>query len=241
MFSRLSGLVVRFSEKFLTRAVYHQGEHIKLCDILAPMSRTRIGFFGGTFDPPHLVHLILASEAAHQFSLSRLLWVLTPDPPHKQEQPITPLHHRLEMTQRVIENNAIFELSRLEIDRPGPHYTLDTVKLLAGELPEADIILLIGSDSLRDMPNWRQSAELVTAVHKIGVMRRPGNTLDLAELESHMPGLNEKVMFIDTLLQNLSSREIRRRVAEGEPYRYYVLPSVYDYIESNHLYRNTAE
>jgi nicotinate-nucleotide adenylyltransferase len=202
------------------------------------MSRNRIGLFGGTFDPPHIVHLILASEAAYQFGLTRLLWVLTPDPPHKQERPITPLHQRLEMLKRVIDKNPIFELSNLEIDRPGPYYTADTVRLLAQQEPNADIILLIGGDSLRDLPGWHQSQELVTAVHKIGVMRRPGNSLDLSELETQLAGINNKVIFIDTLLQNLSSREIRRRVTQAEPYRYYVLPTVYDYIESNGLYRN---
>ena len=202
------------------------------------MSRTKIGLFGGTFDPPHIVHLVLASEAAYQFDLSRLFWVLTPDPPHKQEQLITPLHHRLEMITSVIKDNPVFELSRIEIDRPGPYYTYDTVTLLAKQEPNADIFLLIGGDSLRDLPAWHHGAELVAAVHKIGVMRRPYNSFDLSTLEAQLPGLNDKVMFIDTLLQNLSSREIRRRVREGKPYRYYVFPAVYEYIESNRLYRN---
>jgi nicotinate-nucleotide adenylyltransferase len=201
------------------------------------MSRKQIGLFGGTFDPPHIVHLILASEAAYQFNLSRLLWVLTPDPPHKQGQSITPLAHRLEMTKRVIMDDPLFELSKMELERPGPHYTIDTVKLLAEQQPNADIVLLLGGDSLRDLPAWHQPAQLVRAVHRIGVMRRPENSFDLTALEAQLPGLSEKVTFIDTLLQNLSSSEIRRRAAEAEPYRYYVLPAVYDYIESNQLYR----
>jgi len=203
------------------------------------MSREKIGLFGGTFDPPHIGHLILTSEAAHQFDLSRLLWVLTPDPPHKQEQPITPLPHRLEMLQRIVMGNPVFEISKLEIERPGPHYTIDTVRILAQQEPDADIILLLGGDSLRDLPTWRLNTDLVAAVSKIGVMRRPGDTFDMPSLEAQIPGLTKKVSFIDALLQNLSSREIRRRVADGEVYRYYVLPSVYDYIESNHLYRNS--
>jgi len=202
------------------------------------MSRTKIGLFGGTFDPPHIVHLILAGEAAFQFNLSRLLWVLTPDPPHKQGQSITPLHHRLEMTKRGIMDNPLFELSNMELERPGPHYTFDTVNLLANQEPDADIVLLLGGDSLRELPAWHQPADLVAAVHKIGVMRRPDNSLDLAALEAQLPGLNEKVMFIDALMQNLSSREIRRRAAQGEPYRYYLLPAVYESIESHQLYRN---
>ena len=201
------------------------------------MSRTKIGIFGCTFDPPHIGHLILASEAAYQMHLSRLLWVLAPDPPHKQDQTITPLAHRLEMLKRMVADSPKFEISYLEIDRPGPHYTIDTVRILARKEPDADIILLLGGDLLRDLPTWRLNADLVAAVSKIGVMRRPGDFFDMPALEAQIPGLTEKVVFIDALLQNLSSSELRRRVMEGETYRYYVLPSVYDYIEANHLYR----
>jgi len=201
------------------------------------MPRKKIGLFGGTFDPPHMGHLILASEAAYQFELSYLYWVLTPNPPHKQAQPITPLPKRLEMLQLVTMDNPLFEISHLEMDRPGPHYTVDTVRLLAEKQPDADIFLLFGGDSLRDLPTWRLNTELVAAVSKIGVMRRPGDPFDMPALEEKIPGLTEKVVFIDTLLHTLSSREIRRRVSSGESYRYYLLPTVYDYIQANHLYR----
>ncbi|MBI5352990.1 MAG: nicotinate (nicotinamide) nucleotide adenylyltransferase [Chloroflexi bacterium] len=201
------------------------------------MPKTKIGFFGGTFDPPHIGHLILASEAAHQFGLTRLLWVLNPDPPHKQEQDITPLHHRLEMLERMIADNPGFELSRIEIDRPGPHYTINTIRYIMQQEPDAEIFLLIGGDSLRDLPKWRSPSELVTAVSKISVMRRPGDSFDMPALESQISGLTDKVTFIDALLLNLSSSEIRRRIADGNVYRYYVHPAVYEYIETNHLYR----
>ncbi len=201
------------------------------------MTRIRLGLFGGTFDPPHIGHLILASEAVYQFGLNRLLWVLTPDPPHKQDQTISLFPDRLAMLEFAIVNEPAFELSRLEIERPGPHYTVDTVRILAALEPEAEIYLLIGGDSLRDLPTWRLPDKLVAAVSKIGVMRRPGDSFDLDSLEEKIPGLKDKVIFIDALLHNLSSREIRRRVAAGEPYRYYVLPAVYDYIEANGLYR----
>jgi nicotinate-nucleotide adenylyltransferase len=201
------------------------------------MSKNRIGVFGGTFDPPHIGHLILAGEAVFQFDLSRLLWVLTPDPPHKQENPVTPLVHRLSMLQGMIARNPVFELSRLEMDRPGPHYTVDTIRLLAEQEPQADIVLLIGGDSLQDLPAWRLAPDLVTAVSKIGVMRRPGDFTDLPALEAILPGLTEKIQFIATLLQPVSSSELRRRIATGEMYRYYLPPSVYEYIETHHLYR----
>src|SRR5512137_385996 len=86
-----------------------------------------IGLFGGTFDPPHLGHLILAAEARAQLGLERLLWVLTPDPPHKQDQSITPHEHRLAMVKLAIDNDSQFEVSTVELERPGPHFTLDTV------------------------------------------------------------------------------------------------------------------
>ena len=203
------------------------------------MSRKKIGYFGGTFDPPHIGHLVLASEAAYQFELSRLYWGLTPDPPHKQEQVVTPFLHRLEMLKRMIDGNPLFEISYLEIDRPGPHYTVDTIQILKQLVPDADIFLLIGEDSLLDLPTWRLHLDLVTAVSKIGVMHRSGDSLDLTALEAQIPGLTGKVVFIDAQVQPLSSREIRRRVKEGSVYRCYTLPAVADYIEEHQLYRGT--
>lgn len=201
------------------------------------MLPTKIGLFGGTFDPPHIGHLILAGEAVAQFNLTRLFWVLTPDPPHKLENPITPLTHRLPMLQAMLEHNPAFELSYIEINRPGPHYTVDTVRLIADQHPDAELYLLIGGDSLRDLPTWRFPADLVAAVSKIGVMRRPGDFTDLAAVEAQIPGVIAKTQFIDALMQPVSSSELRRRVSAGEMYRYYVTPEVYEYIETHHLYR----
>jgi nicotinate-nucleotide adenylyltransferase len=198
---------------------------------------SRIGLFGGTFDPPHIGHLILAGEAASQFGLSRLLWMLTPNPPHKAGDEITPLPHRLAMLAGVIAHDPLFELSRLEIDRPGPHYTIDTVRLVAAENPQAEIHLLIGGDSFWDLPNWRFSADLVAAVSKFCVMPRPERSADLAALEAKLPGISEKTRFIRALLQPVSSTELRRRIAAGEMYRYYLPEPVYDYIEAHRLYR----
>jgi len=166
------------------------------------MPRAKIGLFGGTFDPLHIGHLILASEAVGQLGLSRLLWMLAPDPPHKQEQPITPLPHRLEMLKRAIADNEAFEISYLEIARPGPHYTIDTVRELQRLQPSSDLVLLLGGDSLRDLPSWREPAELAAKVFQIGVMRRPGDSFDLSALEAALPGLSAKVSFIEAPLQD---------------------------------------
>lgn len=201
------------------------------------MSTNRIGFFGGTFDPPHIGHLILAGEAASQFKLNRLLWVLTPDPPHKQENLITAVEHRLNMLQATIAHNPIFEISNLEINRPGPHYTVDTINILKQQEPDAEIILLIGGDSLADLPTWRFAPDLVTAVSKLGIMRRPNRVIDLDSLEAQLPGITSKLHFIDALLQPVSSRELRRRIKLNEMARYYLTNEVYEYIEKNNLYR----
>jgi nicotinate-nucleotide adenylyltransferase len=203
------------------------------------MSREQIGLFGGTFDPPHLGHLILASEAYSQLGLDRLLWILTPDPPHKQDQVITSVEHRLAMVNLAIKDNPRFELSRVELDRPGPHYTLDTVEAISEKYPEADITPVIGGDSLRDLPKWHKPKELLYACHWVGVMRRPGEEPDLRELERELPGISSKVHYVDAPLLEIASREIRSRVAEGRPYRYYLPEQVFDYINEHDLYRQS--
>jgi nicotinate-nucleotide adenylyltransferase len=199
------------------------------------MSR-RVGLFGGTFDPPHLGHTILACEALDQLGLNRLLWVLTPTPPHKEGQAITSLEHRLEMVRRTLEAYPEFELSRIEIERPAPHYAVDTVRIAQRLHPDSEMIYIIGGDSLRDLPSWHNPAGFVAACHQLGVMRRPGDSIDLDSLEAVLPGLNEKVVFIDAPLLEISSREIRRRAATGHAFRHYLLAAVYDYIVSTELY-----
>ena len=195
-----------------------------------------IGIFGGTFDPPHLGHLILAAEARAQLGLERLLWVLTPNPPHKQGQSIAPLPQRLEMVKLAIEHDPQFELSNVDMSRPGPHYALDTVQLLAGKNPGAKLVYLMGGDSLRDLPTWHRPAEFVSACHLIGVMRRPGDAVELATLEKSLPGLSAKVRFVEAPLLEIAAREIRARIAEGRPFRYFLPEGVYEYIISQGLY-----
>lgn len=199
--------------------------------------KQRIGIFGGTFDPPHLGHLILASEAHVQLKLTRLLWVLTPIPPHKLGQPISSLEDRWAMVKMALKDEPDFELSTIEVERDGPHYTLDTLHLLARQNPSAELVFLIGGDSLHDLPTWHRPADLVAACHQIGVMRRPGDSIDLTALEKQIPGLMAKIRFIEAPLLEIASSEIRRRVSEGLPFRYYLRPSIYDYIVENKLYK----
>jgi nicotinate-nucleotide adenylyltransferase len=217
------------------KRIYKIQYHLTHCDILQRMTQ-RIGIFGGTFDPPHLGHLILASEARTQLQLSRLLWVLTSIPPHKTNQPISQLDDRLAMLKLALIDEPGFELSSVDMDRPGPQYTLDTINLLAQIYPEAELIPLIGGDSLRDLPTWHNPVELAAVCQEIGVMRRLGDSIDLSSLEKEIPGISGKVRFVDAPLLEIASHEIRQRVREGLPFRYYLLPSVYRYIIEHKLY-----
>lgn len=199
----------------------------------------RLGLFGGTFDPPHVGHLILAAEAKSQLGLSRLLWTVTPDPPHKQDQQITPLEHRLAMVRLAIRDDPSFELSEIEQSRPGPHYTVDTIRILAQQNPEAEIVPVIGGDSLDDLPTWHQPREIVYVAHWVGVMRRPGERTNLEALERELPGISSKIHYVEAPLLEIASREIRERAASGKPFRYYLPSPVYDYIEQHHLYHRS--
>lgn len=197
----------------------------------------RIGIFGGTFDPPHIGHLILAGEAQGALHLDRLLWLLTPDPPHKRGQSLADLEHRLAMLELCLANNPNFELSRLDIDRPGPHYAVDTMEILAAQYPTAELVYIMGGDSLRDLPTWHKSQEFVKTCDSLGVMRRPGDSIDLEELEKEIPGISSKVCFMDAPLLGISSREIRQRIIDHQPFQYYVTNAVFNYIEEHQLYR----
>ena len=196
----------------------------------------RIGIFGGTFDPPHLGHLILAAEATAQLGLDRLLWVLTPDPPHKRNQQLTPVNIRLELVHAALRDDPNFELNRVDLDRDGPHYTLDTVKIIHQQNPMDELFYLIGGDSLHDFPNWYKPNQLLAEVTGLGVMRRPGDQIDLSRLEMALPGVIQKINFVDAPLLEIASHEIRSRIAAGRPYRYYLLPAVYDCIKEKGYY-----
>ena len=196
----------------------------------------RIGIFGGTFDPPHLGHLILASEAVSQLSLTRLLWVLAAVPPHKIGEPISPVDGRLTMLRLALQGEPLFEISRVDIDRPGPHYTIDTLGLLRAGHPGSDLILVIGGDSLHDLPQWHRPAEVIAACDEIGVMRRPGDAIDLSALLAELPGLAGKVHYIDAPLLEISSHEIRERVRAGQPFRYFLPAPVYQFVNEQRLY-----
>ncbi len=197
----------------------------------------RIGIFGGTFDPPHLAHLTLAAEAFRQLNLTRLLWVLTPDPPHKPGRPITPLALRLEMLQAALAGRPEYQLSRVEIDRPPPHYAAETVRLLRAEYPWDFLIYLMGGDSLRDLTQWHQPDAFLRGLDSLGVMRRPGAGIDFQQLEARFPGVGGKILWVRAPLSAQSSSAIREAVRSGKPVDQLIPQSVGLIIEREKLYR----
>jgi nicotinate-nucleotide adenylyltransferase len=197
-----------------------------------------IGIFGGSFDPPHIGHLVLAAEAQAQLCLSRVLWVLTAVPPHKPGFDFSELNHRLDMVRLAIQDNPDFQISRVDIDRPPPHYSVDTLRLLSVAYPTEALFYLMGGDSLHDLPTWHAPAEFLQACTGIGVLRRPDDQVDMHALEQTLPGIQEKVHFIRSPLIEISSTDIRQRVSSGLPYRYFLPPDVYHLICERNLYRN---
>jgi len=197
---------------------------------------SRLGIFGGTFDPPHIGHLILAMEAYDQLHLDRVLWVLTPQPPHKLGKRIAPLEIRLQMVMASIGGDPVFELSRVDMDRPGPHFVLDTINLLHQDYPNAELVFIMGGDSLHDLPSWHQPQEFVQACDYLGVMHRVGEQIDLHELEKQISGISTKVEFMEAPILEISSNKIKQLIARGKPYRYYLIPSVYEIIKNAKLY-----
>ncbi len=200
----------------------------------------RIGIFGGTFDPPHIGHLILAAEALDQLKLDQVLWTLTADPPHKQGQTISVVETRFQLLQAALADNPAFQISQVEMDRPGPHYAVDTVRILQGQYPLAELIYLIGGDSLRDLVTWHTPRTLTALVAGFGVMRRPGADIDLDLLARDIPGITAKVQFIDTPLVEISASQIRQRAAAGQPYRYFLPPQVFTLVKAFDLYRSVG-
>ncbi len=198
----------------------------------------RLGIFGGTFDPPHLGHMILAEEARYQLRLDRLLWALTPAAPHKMGWPISPVEQRLALVMAAISQQPDFEISQVDIDRQPPYYSDETMLLLRDMYPADELVYLMGGDSLHDLPDWHDPMNFIQACSGIGVMRRPGDLIDLETLESSLPGLREKIRFVEAPLLEISARQIRERIASGRPYRYYLLPAVYEMIQENNYYHD---
>jgi len=201
----------------------------------------RIGAFGGTFDPPHIAHLVLAAECLEQLKLDLLLWVLTPQSPFKQDHLISPTRQRLALLRAAINGEPRFAISRVELDRRPPQYAADTVRLLKDQFPGTALVYLLGGDSLRDLPRWTRPTDLLATVDELGVMRRPGDGVDLPALEAELPGVTSKVRFVDAPLLEISGTKIRARIAQGRAFRYYLPEAVYQMIERRGYYRNDRD
>jgi nicotinate-nucleotide adenylyltransferase len=198
----------------------------------------RIGIFGGTFDPPHIGHLILAQEACTQLALEQVLWVVTPFPPHKKTQIISPIHDRISMVLLAITGNSDFSLSRVDIDRQPPHYAVDTVALLREKSPKDEFYYLMGADSLNDLSTWHEPTQFVTKCHGIGIMVRCGEEINTSKLEAEVPGLSEKLHLLDTPFIEISGSEIRTRVNNNQEFRYFLPEKIYHYILNHKLYQS---
>ena len=197
----------------------------------------RIGIFGGTFDPPHVGHLILAEECRTQLNLDKLLWVVTDNPPHKRYVNISPIEDRVKLVNKAIKGNPSFELSRVDIDRPGPHFAIDTVNILKQENPGAQFFYLMGGDSLHDLPTWSRPQDFIETCDGIGVMRRHADQVDLVSLEAVLPGISQKVLIVDAPILEISSKQIRQRVNEDQGFRYYLRDAVYRAVLEMGLYK----
>lgn len=197
-----------------------------------------IGVLGGTFDPVHFGHLKIAEEARRQLGLGRVLFVPAGRPALKTDSIITPAHHRTEMVRLAIAGKPYLELSALEVDRLGISYTVDTLASLQKQFgAKVKLFFIAGMDSLLDLPEWREAAKLVKLCRLVVFPRTGYKKPDLKALEVSIPGLTKSVVWLDMEPVNISSTDIRERVACGLPIHKLVPRAVERYIKEHVLYR----
>jgi nicotinate-nucleotide adenylyltransferase len=197
----------------------------------------RLGVLGGTFDPIHHGHLVAAQEACYQLALDCVLFVPAGEPPHKSRHPSAAAHHRVRMVELSIAGRPHFRLSRVDIDRPGPHYTADMLELLRDEWGEATALFFIeGTGSLAEILSWHDPQRILDAA-ELAVVDRPGCRVDLGALAAELPGLAERVQFVEMPALEISSTDIRNRVRDRRPIAYLLPRAVEVYIGEHGLYR----
>jgi nicotinate-nucleotide adenylyltransferase len=197
-----------------------------------------IGVLGGTFDPIHSGHLVIAEEARLKLDLSRIIFVPAGQPWLKTDREITPAVHRLEMVKRAVAGKTYFELSTIEVNRPGPSFAVDTVPILQKQLgEEARIFFLIGWDSLVELPQWHEPDRLIQICSLVAVTRPGLSRPDLKSLEPSIPEITKNVIWLDIPPIDISSSDIRDRVARGLSIHGLVPDNVETYIKGNKLYR----
>jgi nicotinate-nucleotide adenylyltransferase len=197
----------------------------------------RIGVLGGTFDPPHIGHLWLATLAADSLGLSRVLLMPAARPPHKGGQPVSNAADRVTMTRLAIAGDALLDLSLVEMERPGPSYTIDSLVELRASLDEAELVLIMAADSFAEIDTWREPDRLLELA-EWAVGPRPGATLpDRAALRRRFGANESRIHLLAGPSLDVSSSEIRRRVAAGGSIRYLVPRAVEELIADRGLYR----
>ncbi|MFC2036849.1 nicotinate-nucleotide adenylyltransferase [Chloroflexota bacterium] len=196
----------------------------------------RLGILGGTFDPIHDGHLVAAEETRYQLDLDRVLFVPAGVPPHKPDRPISPAHHRLRMIELAIAGRPHFAISRVDVDRPGPCYTVDTLQLLRTEWGRSIAFFFVaGADSLNEFATWYQPQRVIE-LSELAVVGRPGVELDRAQLERQLPGLSSRIHWIQMPLLEISSSALRARVRAGRSISYLVPEAVEAYVLDHGLY-----
>lgn len=201
----------------------------------------RLGVFGGSFDPVHYGHLLLAESCREQLCLEKVLFVPAGQPPHKRQRQLTPAAHRLAMLELAIGGEPGFEICRYEIERREVSYTVETLRFLKGQFPQAELFLLVGADMLNDLPNWREAAEICRLAIPVGVRRAGTPPPCLESLRAIMePSRFEKLsrLQVDMPQIELSASEIRARVASGKSIRFRVPKAVEMYILHHGLYKD---
>jgi len=194
-----------------------------------------IGVLGGTFDPIHIGHLVVAEEARIKLGFKEVLFVPAGQPWLKLDRNITPAVHRVEMVRRAIADNPHFKLCTVEVERPGPSYTVDTLTMLQKQLgSEASLFFILGRDTLAGLNSWKEPKNLVRLCRLV-VAPRLGSK-DLKHLETEMPGLLDKVIQLDMPVIGVSSSGIRQRIAQGLSIRYLVPHEVEKYITAQKIY-----
>jgi nicotinate-nucleotide adenylyltransferase len=197
----------------------------------------RLGVLGGTFDPPHVGHLILAEEARMRLQIEKMLFVPAGDPWRKAGQEITPAEHRLAMVRLMLASDPYFEVSTLEVERQGPSYTVDTLEALHQQYgPGLELYFILGEDALYDLPNWKEPARIVSLAWLAVAPRPPERGWTSADLEAAVPGLSERVVPLPMPTIDISSSALRERARAGLSLRYMVPPDVEEYIRRHGLY-----
>ena len=198
-----------------------------------------IGVLGGTFDPIHIGHLIVAEEARVKLGLTQVLFVPAGEPWLKQDRDITSASHRVEMVHRAIADNSNFRISTLEVSRPGPSYTVDTLTSLKDQVSsEASLFFILGRDTLAELPLWKEPRRVIELCRLV-VPPRLGSR-DLRHLEEAIPGLLDRIIQLDMPVIGISSSEIRQRMARGLSVRYLVPAGVEKYIAEKKVYPISA-